>query len=78
MALAVAIARAVPNWAGRTALVAGAIALAAAIGLSRVYLRVHFLSDVIAGWSLGAVIFAFCGMVAVIVAFVRQNEAARA
>jgi membrane protein DedA with SNARE-associated domain/membrane-associated phospholipid phosphatase len=78
VALAVAIARAVPNWAGRTTLVAGAIVLAAAVGLTRVYLRAHFLSDVLAGWSLGATIFAFCGMVALIVAFVRQNEAARA
>ncbi|MFL5837663.1 MAG: phosphatase PAP2 family protein, partial [Solirubrobacteraceae bacterium] len=78
VALAVAIARAVPNWAGRTTLVAGAIVLAAAVGLSRVYLRAHFLSDVLAGWSLGAAIFAFCGMVALIVAFMRQNEAARA
>ena len=78
VAVALAIARVVPNWAGRTALVAGAIVLAAAIGLTRVYLRAHFLSDVLAGWSLGAAIFAFCGMVAVIVAFVRQNEAARA
>jgi hypothetical protein len=33
---------------------------------------------VVAGWSLAAAIFAFCGMVALIVAFVRQNEAARA
>jgi len=78
VALAVAIARAVPNWAGRTTLVGGAIVLAAAVGLTRVYLRAHFLSDVVAGWSVAAAIFAFCGMVALIVAFVRQNEAARA
>lgn len=30
------------------------IILAIAIGLSRVYLRVHYLSDVLAGWSAGA------------------------
>jgi membrane protein DedA with SNARE-associated domain/membrane-associated phospholipid phosphatase len=78
VAVALAIARVVPNWAGRTALVAGAIVLAAAVGLTRVYLRAHFLSDVLAGWSLAAAIFAFCGMVAVVVAFVRQNETARA
>jgi len=30
------------------------IMLAIAIGLSRVYLRVHYLSDVLAGWSAGA------------------------
>jgi membrane protein DedA with SNARE-associated domain/membrane-associated phospholipid phosphatase len=78
VALAVAIARALPGWAGRTALVGVALGLAAFVGLSRVYLRVHYLSDVIAGWSLAAAIFALCGMVAVVVAFVRHNEAARA
>ena len=31
--------------------------LAAAIGLSRVYLRAHYWSDVAAGWGLGAGIF---------------------
>jgi membrane protein DedA with SNARE-associated domain len=49
------------------------LALAAAIGLSRVYLRVHFLSDVIGGWALGAAIFALCGIVAIVVAHLRQN-----
>jgi membrane protein DedA with SNARE-associated domain/membrane-associated phospholipid phosphatase len=78
VAVAVAVARAVPNWAGRTVLVTAALVLAAAIGLSRVYLRAHYLSDVLAGWGLGSAIFALCGMIAVIVAFMRQNEAARA
>ena len=35
-------------------------------------------SDVLAGWGLGSAIFALCGMIAVIVAFMRQNETARA
>jgi undecaprenyl-diphosphatase len=78
VAVAVAVARVVPHWAGRTALVGAAVALAVAVGLSRVYLRVHYLSDVLAGWGLSAAIFALCGMIAVIVAFMRQNEAARA
>jgi undecaprenyl-diphosphatase len=76
--VAVAIARAVPNWAGRAALVTVAIVLSAAIGLSRVYLRAHYLSDVLGGWGLAAACFAFCAIVAVVVAFVRQNEPARA
>jgi membrane protein DedA with SNARE-associated domain/membrane-associated phospholipid phosphatase len=49
------------------------LALAAAIGLSRVYLRVHYLSDVGGGWALGAAIFALCGLVAIVVAHLRQN-----
>jgi undecaprenyl-diphosphatase len=78
VAAAVAIARALPNWTGRTVLVTGAVVLAMAIGLSRVYLRAHYLSDVLAGWGLAAAIFALCGLIAVIVVFMRQNEAARA
>jgi undecaprenyl-diphosphatase len=78
VAVAVAIARALPNWTGRTVLVTGAIVLAVVIGLSRVYLRAHYLSDVLAGWGVAAAIFALCGLIAVIVAFMRQNEAARA
>ena len=78
VAVAIAVARALPHWAGRTALVTGALVLSVGIGLSRVYLHVHYLSDVLAGWGLSAAIFALCGMIAVIVAFMRQNEAARA
>jgi membrane protein DedA with SNARE-associated domain/membrane-associated phospholipid phosphatase len=50
------------------------IALAAAVGLSRVYLRVHYLSDVSGGWALGATAFALCGMVAIVVTHLRHNE----
>jgi undecaprenyl-diphosphatase len=38
----------------RTALLAVAVPLAIAIGLSRVYLGVHYPTDVVAGWALGA------------------------
>lgn len=40
--------------AGRRALIGCGIALAVAIGLSRVFLGVHWLSDVAGGWLLGA------------------------
>ena len=48
-------------------------ALAVAIGLSRVYLRVHYLSDVGGGWALGLAAFSLCGAIALVVDYLRQN-----
>ena len=58
---------------GAAVVVAG-IALTAAVGLSRVYLDVHYLSDVNAGWALGAAAFSLCAAVALVISTVRQNE----
>jgi membrane protein DedA with SNARE-associated domain/membrane-associated phospholipid phosphatase len=73
IAVAVALRHAIPRLAGQAAVVVVALVLAAAVGLSRVYLRAHHLSDVLAGWALGAAVFAVCGTVALLVAAVRQN-----
>jgi undecaprenyl-diphosphatase len=64
-----------PGMAGGSALLAAGIAIAALVGLSRVYLRVHYLSDVTGGWALGVAAFAACATVAMVVAYLRQNEA---
>ena len=58
-----------------TALVTAAIVLAAAIGLSRVYLHVHYLSDVNGGWAYGVSVFALLAAVAVLVSYFRQDGA---
>jgi membrane protein DedA with SNARE-associated domain/membrane-associated phospholipid phosphatase len=66
-----------PGRAHGAAIVAAGIVLAALIGLSRVYLRVHYLSDVGAGWALGAAAFAACAAVALVATHlerVRNNE----
>jgi undecaprenyl-diphosphatase len=55
------------------ALVTGAIALAAAIGLSRIYLRVHYWSDVAGGWGLGIGIFGLLAAIAMLVQYMRHN-----
>jgi undecaprenyl-diphosphatase len=73
VAVAVALAHAVPGLARRAGVVVGAVVLAAAIGLSRVYLHVHYLSDVLGGWGLGAALFSLCGCMALLVAAVRHN-----
>lgn len=62
-----------PGRAYATALIVGAILLAAAIGLSRVYLRVHYLSDATSGAALGVSAFAACAAVALLVVHLRDN-----
>jgi membrane-associated phospholipid phosphatase len=60
------------------ALVFVALGIAAAVGLSRIYLRAHWWSDVAGGWGLGAGIFALLAAVALVVEYIRHNERARA
>lgn len=57
-----------------TAIVTFGIAVAAAIGLSRVYLRVHYLSDVSGGWAYGVAVFALLAAIAVLVRHFRQDD----
>jgi membrane protein DedA with SNARE-associated domain len=71
LAIAVVLSRTVPA-AWRVALVVGGAVLAAAIGLSRVYLRVHYLSDVGGGWAVGLAAYSGCAMVALLALFLRD------
>lgn len=73
IALTVAL-RLRPGMRRGTALVVAGLTLAAAIGLSRVYLGVHYMSDVTGGWALGVTIFALLSAIAVAVSHFRQND----
>jgi membrane protein DedA with SNARE-associated domain/membrane-associated phospholipid phosphatase len=62
-----------PGMTRGAAVVAGGIALTVLVGLSRVYLGVHYLSDVSGGWALGAACFSLCAAVGLVISQVRQN-----
>jgi undecaprenyl-diphosphatase len=63
LAMAVLLAQVTPNPRLRVALLAAGGALTVFAGLLFIALRVHFLSDVLAGWALGIAVFAGCGVV---------------
>jgi membrane-associated phospholipid phosphatase len=73
LACAVALVRGGAGLATRFAVVTIAIVIAVVVGLTRVYLRAHYLSDVDGGFGLAATIFGLCGLVALVVGHVRQN-----
>ncbi|HNA24790.1 MAG TPA: bifunctional DedA family/phosphatase PAP2 family protein [Solirubrobacterales bacterium] len=62
-----------PDMARKAALITGGILLAALVGLSRVYLGVHYLSDVFGGWALGALCFSFFAVWALLLGQLRKN-----
>jgi membrane protein DedA with SNARE-associated domain len=62
-----------PGMTRGALVISAGIGLTALVGLSRVYLGVHYMSDVNAGWALGAAAFSLCAAVALVISTVRQN-----
>lgn len=58
--LAFLIARNIKSWYGRLGVISVASLLIAAIGVSRIYLGVHYPTDVVAGYAAGSMWLAFC------------------
>lgn len=73
LAIGVVLARVLPGLARPAALVVAGLVLSAAVAASRVYLRAHYLSDVVGGIGLGAALYSMSALVAVFVVYLRQN-----
>jgi len=73
VACATVLVRAGAGWALRFAVVTVAVAAMVAVALSRVYLRAHFLTDVLGGVALGLAVWALVGIVALFAGAVRHN-----
>jgi undecaprenyl-diphosphatase len=76
VALAVLATRVFRGFVYRVALVVLALVLAAAIGWTRIFLQVHWWSDVAGGWGLGAAIFGAVGTIGLVVGYFRNNDQA--
>jgi undecaprenyl-diphosphatase len=74
VAVAVAIGRVLPGLRSRAALVIAALVIAVVVGLTRMYLGLHYLSDVTGGWGLAACAFSLCAVVALVVGRLRDNR----
>jgi membrane protein DedA with SNARE-associated domain len=74
VACATVLVRAGSGWAVRFAAVTVAIVLVAVVGVTRVYLRVHYLTDVLGGVALGVATWALIGTLALVAGYVRHND----
>jgi undecaprenyl-diphosphatase len=78
IAIATVLVRAGVGWAVRIALVTVAIVLAVIVGITRVYLRAHFLTDVLGGAALAVAIWSVVGVFALFAGRVRHNVSSSA
>ncbi|HEX3562039.1 MAG TPA: bifunctional DedA family/phosphatase PAP2 family protein [Solirubrobacterales bacterium] len=65
--------RVVPGLTRRSLMIAAGIMLTVLIGLSRIYLRVHWMSDVSSGWALGVSCYAGAAAAVLVIDYIRHN-----
>jgi undecaprenyl-diphosphatase len=73
LACVTVLVRAGAGWAVRSAVAVVALAAVAVIALSRIYLRVHYLTDVLGGVGLGLAVWSLVGIAALFAGHVRNN-----
>jgi undecaprenyl-diphosphatase len=74
VACAVVLVRGGAGWASRIAAVTVAIAIVAAVCVSRVFLRAHYLTDVLGGVALGVALWAAVGVVGLLAGSVVRRD----
>jgi len=74
LTLASLVIRLVDEFRVRVYVVAVAVLMALAVGISRVYLGVHWPSDVAAGWALGVAWASLCWLIASALQFQRRRR----
>lgn len=65
--------RLAPGVTKRGLMISAGILVTVIVGLTRVYLRVHWFSDVTSGWALGLSCFSAAAIVALILDYIRHN-----
>lgn len=73
IAIATVLVRAGVGWAVRIGVVTVAVILAVVVGITRVYLRAHFLTDVLGGAALAIAIWSIVGVLSLFAGRVRHN-----
>ena len=74
IACATVLVRAGVGWATRIAAVTVAVGIVAVVAVTRVYLRAHFLTDVLGGIALAVAIWSLIGVFALFAGRVRTIE----
>ena len=66
LAIAIALTAVIPTRGARIAAITTGALLAVLVGLSRIYLRAHYASDVLAGEALAVAMYTLAALVAIV------------